>query len=316
MAGSFVRIAAVVPIRNKADVLDRCLASIYEASLLHSDTQIVLVDNGSTDGSLEIQQRFAATCTLVRSSATRVGAVRNEGARVAGDVDVFAFIDCDCEVPREFFVDVARAFGESGASAVGCEVRSPQDGHWSEVVWDALHRPGGDGPRHYINSACFCIRREWFWRINGFDETKVSSEDVDICTRLTLAGGTMWQSESLAVIHLGNPKSIAGLYRRIRWHGEGVWERGQRVQWSVTTIATLTHPVAILLGSVLGAWLLYRGHWIGLAIVFLGLVAVPAAFVAARAIQHRRRVPVVGGMALMMITFAARIDGLVRARRA
>jgi hypothetical protein len=178
-----------------------------------------------------------------------------------------------------------------------------------------LHRPGGDGPRHYINSACFAIRAEWFRRIAGFDATKSSSEDVDICRRLTAAGGTMWQSERLAILHLGNPQTVAGLYRRLRWHGEGIWEPGAPVQWSVSTICLVLFPCVTVAGVVVGVPLL-SSHPVW-AIVFLltAPLMVPLLFVIGRAVQFRRRVPVVGGVALMLITFVARLHGVIRAVR-
>jgi cellulose synthase/poly-beta-1,6-N-acetylglucosamine synthase-like glycosyltransferase len=310
-----VRLAAILPIRDKADLLARCLASVTAAAQQHGDTQVILVDNGSTDGSLAIQTQYADRATLVASTAARVGGVRNDGTRVAHDADVFVFIDCDCEVPPAFFRDVEETFVSSGAAAVGCEVYSPSQGHWSERVWDRLHRPGGDGPRHYINSACFAIRAEWFRRIAGFDATKSSSEDVDICRRLTAAGGTMWQSERLAILHLGNPQTVAGLYRRLRWHGEGIWEPGAPVQWSVSTICLVLFPCVTVAGVVVGVPLL-SSHPVW-AIVFLltAPLLVPLLFVIGRAVQFRRRVPVVGGVALMLITFVARLHGVIRAVR-
>lgn len=310
-----MRIVAVIPVKNKADVLAPCLESLRTAQQRKPDTAIVVVDNGSTDGSLAIEKRYRDGFALVHSTATRVGGVRNDGARSRPEADAYAFVDCDCIVPERFFEDVERTFIERGADAVGCEVVSPSVGHWSERVWDRLHRPGGDGPRHYINSACFCISGRSFWSIGGFDDTKRSSEDVDICRRLAAAGGTMWQSERLAVIHLGNAKSIPALYRRIRWHGEGIWEPGKGVQWSVSTFATIAHPVAIFVGVVAAIAAMPRHPWAALACVTIGLVVTPAMFVVARAVQFRRRVPVFGGMALMFITFAARLAGIFRSIR-
>lgn len=307
-----MKITAVLPVRNKADVLDACLRSVRIAAAAYADCSVIVVDNGSTDGSLRIQESYRDAFTLLRSTAARVGGVRNDGARGHPKADVYAFIDCDCIVPERFFTDVADVFAESKASAVGCEVVSDMLGHWSEVVWDKLHRPGGDGPRHYINSACFCITASWFWKINGFDEQKVSSEDVDICRRLTVAGGTMWQAERLAVIHMGNPKSLSGLYRRLRWHGEGIFEAGKGVQWSVSTIFTLLHAVVVVVGVTAGVLLLTRGRLLGAPLMLASLVSMPALFVLARAIQFRRGVPVFGGIALMMITFAARFAGMRR----
>ena len=310
-----MRLAAILPIRNKADLLERCLASVTAAAQQHGATQVVLVDNGSTDGSLAIQARCADRATLVTSMATRVGGVRNDGARVVPDADAFVFIDCDCEVPGTFFQDVADTFAASGAAAVGCEVYAPSQGHWSERVWDRLHRPGGDGPRHYINSACFAIQAAWFHRIAGFDATKSSSEDVDICRRLTAAGGTMWQSERLAILHLGNPQTVAGLYRRLRWHGEGIWEPGAPVQWSVSTICLVLFPLVTVAGVVGGVhWGASHPGWAIVSLLAAPLL-VPLLFVMGRAVQFRRRVPVVGGVVLMLITFVARLHGVIRAVR-
>ena len=307
-----MRIAAVIPVRNKADVLERCLGSIVRAAQAYPDTEVIVVDNGSSDGSIEIAQQFREQCVVIKSSAPRVGAVRNDGARRATDSEVLAFIDCDCEIPADFFVAVAATLDERGAAAVGCEVVSPANGHWSERVWDQLHRPGGDGPRHYINSACFCIRTTWFDAIRGFDEQKTSSEDVDICRRLAAAGGTMWQSERLAIVHWGNPQSVAGLFRRIRWHGEGIWEPEKGIQWSVSTAATFAYPFVVASGLGIGATLIARGDRAGWLYVLVAPLVVPLAFVFARAAQHRRAVPLIGGVALMLITFHARLAGIWR----
>jgi hypothetical protein len=282
------------------------------AADLHGETTIVLVDNGSTDGSLEIQQRYLGRCRLVATTVNRVGAVRNFGARTYPSADLFAFIDCDCVIGRTFFVDAQEIVEATGADAVGCEVVSPADGHWSEQTWDRLHRPGGDGPRHYINSACFCITAARFWKLGGFDEQKVSSEDVDICRRLANGGGTMWQSERLAVVHLGNPKSILGLYRRVRWHGEGIWERGKGLQWSVSTAAALAHPVAVVSGLLVGFVLSPEHPMLALLCTLVGLLLVPSGFVAARAIQFRRSVPWLSSIVLMSISLPARLHGLLR----
>jgi GT2 family glycosyltransferase len=314
MAGRLPQITAIVPVKNRADLLRRCLASLIAATENYGNARIVVCDNGSTDDSVRVASSMGPLVSVVHSAAPRVSGVRNDGAGLAPNADVLAFIDCDCVVPSDFFGAAIDTFKISGAAAVGCEVVSPADGHWTERAWDGLHRPGGDGPRHYINSACFCIRTDWFNRINGFDSQKVSSEDVDICRRLAAAGGTMWQSERLAVLHLGNPKTIGGLYSRIRWHGEGVWERGKGIQWSVSTIATFAHLLCVVAGLITGSILISRGMWLGVVLLLIGFVLTPLLFVVARAVQHRRLVPMLGGVGLMSITFPARLHGLLRSR--
>ncbi len=313
-----MRLAVIIPVKDRAELLKRTLDALWAAAKTAPDTgsslSVIVVDNGSTDQSRETAQRHSIRARLIDCDATTVSAVRNAGANAATAPDAFVFLDCDCEVPPNFFTAVEHAFEVSGASAVGCEVRSPVDGHWTERTWDQLHRPGGDGPRHYINSACFSIRREWFERLKGFDPSRGSSEDVDICRRLTLAGGTMWQSESLAVLHLGNPQTVGGLYRRVRWHGSGIWQRGKSYQWSPTSVATLLHGVSVVVGSLLAGLLWWLGKPVAAVVAAVaGLLFIPTGFVFARAVQFRRRVPILGGVALMMLTFTARLDALFRA---
>jgi glycosyltransferase involved in cell wall biosynthesis len=306
------QIVAILPVKNKADVLEQCLDSVSRAATARPGTRVVVVDNGSTDGSLEIARQFDATVTLVHSLATRVGAVRNDGVRSAGDADVLAFIDCDCIVPPDFFHALDELFSNEEFAAVGCEVVAPSGGHWTEVVGDALYRRGGDGYRQYINSACFCIRSEWFARINGFDEQKISSEDVDICRRLRLAGGVLWQSERLAVVHLGNPKSIVGVYARLLWHARGIYEPNKGIQWSVTTIGTILHFLSLVLALVVGVSALYRRAWWELLVPVALVLWIPAGFVVARAIEHRRMVPPIRGTVLMLVTMQARVHGVLK----
>jgi cellulose synthase/poly-beta-1,6-N-acetylglucosamine synthase-like glycosyltransferase len=306
-----MRLSVVVPVKNRAVLLDQCLRSLLHAQSLHGNAEIVVVDNGSTDGSPQVATRYAPNVQLVYSTATVVGGVRNAGA-IAPDADAFVFVDCDCEVRESFLSEVELAFEDSGAAAVGCEVISPSDGHWTEVVSDQLHRPGGDGFRSYINSACFAVRADPFRQVGGFDEFMTSSEDVDICRKLLAHGHSLYQSESLAVVHYGNPQSLVGFFSRLSWHGEGVLQQG-RFQPSFTAAASIAHALFISAGLAIAVWAMPSAPlWQRVSIPMASLGFIPAAFVAARAIQYRRSVPVCSGIALMSISLLARLNGLLR----
>jgi glycosyltransferase involved in cell wall biosynthesis len=314
-------LAVVIPVRDRSALLERCLVALQEAvgqSTRHGHPaiRVVVADHGSRDGTAAVVARFAPLVTMVHSTATTVAGVRNDGASAVPDADALVFLDADCLVPESFLVACREVLEHSRAAAIGCEVVAPADGHWTERTWDAVHRPGGDGPRHYINSACFCVRREWFHRIAGFDADRTSSEDVDICQRLLAAGATLYQSERLAVLHLGNPQSIGGVYRRVRWHNEGVISPGKGIQWSPMLLATLGHSVVTLLGSVVAVW---QAAALGLAGALAAIAAswlvVPTLFVAARRIQFHRPMPWIAGIALMSIVFPARWHGMLRGLR-
>ncbi|MBY0490106.1 MAG: glycosyltransferase [Gemmatimonadaceae bacterium] len=303
--------------RDREALLRACLTSLQASLLQYPNAYIVVVDNGSTDGSFVVGQAFGPRVSSIQSLARSIGGVRNAGAQQHGiAADAFVFVDCDCIVRPDFLPAVASVFHASGADAVGCEVISPADGHWTEVTSDALHRVGGDSFREYINSACFAVKAEAFKSIGGFDEQMTSSEDVDICRRLLKKGFRIFHSESLRVVHLGNPKSTSGFYKRLRWHGEGA-AQARPFQLSRTIAAAITHLLVSSVGlAVAVTWTLQdRNLYRAGLLLIASFLAVPTLFVAARAAQLRRPIPIANSIALMTVSMFARSHGLLRSLR-
>ena len=74
------RVSVVVPVYNVAPYLDACLESIAQQTV--ADLEVVIVDDGSTDESPAIGERFAAAdprFRLVRQANAGLGAARNTG---------------------------------------------------------------------------------------------------------------------------------------------------------------------------------------------------------------------------------------------
>ena len=62
---------------------------------------------------------------------------------------------------QQCFQNLRSVLGQHAVDATGCRVDYPVDGPWVERVWHELHRAKeGDGPRSYINSGNFAVRRE------------------------------------------------------------------------------------------------------------------------------------------------------------
>ena len=89
------RVSVVVPIYNVEPFLDECLRSI--AGQTFADLEVVMVDDGSTDGSAAIAERFAARdgrFRLISQPNAGLGAARNAGI-AASSGDHLAFVDSD-----------------------------------------------------------------------------------------------------------------------------------------------------------------------------------------------------------------------------
>jgi GT2 family glycosyltransferase len=215
-------ITVIVPVLNALATLPACLDSVLAAMKRAGVRDLVVVDNGSRDGSYElVRTRYAEHARLLRQPGIRVGQVRNVGAAGA-TTDVLAFIDSDCVVGVDYFTTMQRVFTEPSVAATGATYSLPDQPGWIERTWDALHAAPPRGPVAWINAGNFAIRRTVFEQLGAFDGTLSSGEDTQIGARLRNEGFMLYEEPLLRCVHLGNPKSIGHFFRKHVWHGMGI----------------------------------------------------------------------------------------------
>ncbi len=139
-------VSIVIPVYNSQDYLERCIRSIQNQS--YRELEIILVDDGSTDGSLDLCQREAEADARIRVIHKENGGVAS--ARNAG-MDVMTgrwllLIDGDDYIHPDMVQDLLRAAKEEKAQAAICGFeRVFADGRPSEV--HSLERQPGPGSR-------------------------------------------------------------------------------------------------------------------------------------------------------------------------
>lgn len=279
------------------------------------DVQVVVVDNNPLTSPKDPEiYRNSARATIVRSDAATIGGVRNTGVKmVLGEVDYLVFLDSDVVVRQDFFDCLVESFASpSIPTVVGCKVVAPPGGHWTELAADLIHRQPGDGPRLHMNSGCMAIRAEAFRSVGGFSNSLPANEDYDLCDRVRAIGGTIWQFESLQAIHLGNPKSVGGVFRRLRWHGRGAFSPEGKLMLSPMVLLVLLNTVSVLgtLGAAAAA--LLKGRIVGALVALLvGVVIAPFCFWFLRSLQFRRWINPTATIPLIAITLLARQVGML-----
>jgi glycosyltransferase involved in cell wall biosynthesis len=107
-------ISVVIPVLDDARLLERCLAALAAQS--RPADEIVVVDNGSTDGSAEVAR--AAGARVVAERRRGIPAANAAGLDAASG-DVLARLDADCVPPGDWLERIERAFdGDRSLSAI------------------------------------------------------------------------------------------------------------------------------------------------------------------------------------------------------
>jgi rSAM/selenodomain-associated transferase 2 len=191
-------ISVIVPVFNEAPILAQALSSLPP----DPDLEIILVDGGSTDATLEVAARFPH---IRRLQAPRGrGSQMNAGARVArGDLLVFLHVDTGLAPPHVAALRRAVADPRLGAGAFELNF-TPSTPFLKFIAWGANWRcrlwrlPYGD--------QALCVRRHLFFALGGFAQAR--PEDLDLIIRL----------RRLTRIHLLTPPVVSS-GRQWRQHG-------------------------------------------------------------------------------------------------
>lgn len=252
-------VGAVVLCKDEVATIGRCLRSLQAQT--PSPARIVVVDNGSTDGSLEIARRFADAVLEVPTG--RLGGLRNRGADYLDDADFLAFVDADCEV-RPGWVAAALERLDS-ADLVGSRTLAPPGARWVARRWAALEAAQQGRGATKVWSQHLVIRRSTFQLVGGFDEDLPTGEDADLSARVEAAGGRVYLEPTMVAVHHGFPPTIGAFLRRERWHtrAPGWYSRMRRksrllvlwaAMWSVAGAASMVRAATRGHRGPLAAW--------------------------------------------------------------
>ncbi len=228
-------VSVIVVSYNSREHLGRCLASV------RGGHEVIVVDNGSTDGSRElVRERFPEVHLLERAENRGFGAANNEGMRV-GSGRYFLILNADAWPVRDGIERlVAFADANARAAVVGPRLLNP-DGTLQRSVrgfptrWRiateyfflrklaprsrALNAFYGAGFDHhsvweadFLMGAVLLLRRDAVAEVGGFDESFfMFSEEVDLCYRMRAAGWSVLFYPGAEFVHVG------GASTRLEW---------------------------------------------------------------------------------------------------
>jgi glycosyltransferase involved in cell wall biosynthesis len=218
------QISVIIPVLNEQAVIGRCLESLSNNAFPKSAFEVIVVDNGSTDPTIDIAKSFEKTLALkvLRLEKVHISALRNRGAAEARG-RFLAFLDADCLAPATWLSNAMRLFQDPQAGVIGAHYGIPDDSTWVGRVWcqDRFAEKVGNVP--YVPAGDLLVDRKTFSAIGGFDESIQTNEDFELCERALAAGLPVRSFPALRVTHLGTPRTLLAFYRKQRWHGTHVF---------------------------------------------------------------------------------------------
>jgi glycosyltransferase involved in cell wall biosynthesis len=212
--------SVVIPVRNAEATISDCVDSLLKLDTEGGAPELVVVDNGSTDGTLAALRAFGDGIVLLHEQRRGAAAARNTG--IAGSRgEVIAFTDADCTVDPDWLALLVAALDDPGVGVAGGTILAATPANeverFGEVIHD--HRSAIE-----VYSPPYAITMSWaspravLEQTGGFDLGFLRGQDVDLSYRIVQAGYELAFVPG-AVVHHRNESTLGGLFREGFVHG-------------------------------------------------------------------------------------------------
>lgn len=290
-----VGLSFIIPAFNEEDMLPRTLASIRRHLPEQFSSQIIVVDNGSSDRTMSIASELSDVVTC-RPRAS-VGELRNVGAALA-DFPILVFLDADTELTDAWGGAIAGSVEllmNQPMTVTGSRCTSPGNNTWIERVW--FDRNPDRGQPSYVNSGHLLTTSMLFSTLRGFDPRLETGEDVDFSERARLAGAVIDPQPELLVFHHGYPTTVSEFFGRECWHGRGDYASlakflSSKVVWASVTFVLL--HLLVLIAALAGKPVVAGGGGVAVLSVCVALPVVALG---------RRRLRTIAGAAVLAYVY-------------
>ncbi len=212
-------VSIIVPVFNKVELTQQCLAALAEVTD-GVEFEVIVVDDGSTDGTQAFLQSLGGDVQIIRNECNSGFAVSCNRGAAAARGRYLVFLNNDT-IPLKGWLSamVREVEAHPDVAVVGSKLLYPDHTiqHagvvFSKSTFTPYHlyrtfpadHPAVNQRREFnaVTGACFLIRRELFDAVGRFDEGyRNSFEDVDLCLKVRDRGGRIIYQPASVLFHL------------------------------------------------------------------------------------------------------------------
>lgn len=225
-------VSIILPIRNEARYIARCLDAVLAQDWPHDRIEIVVADGMSDDGTREIIARYAAQDSRIRlldNPERIVPTALNRGLKAAHG-DVIIRVDGHAVIAPDYVRLCMQDLACCDADCVGGPIHTVGETWAARGIAMAQSSPFGVGGAafRYATKACYvdtlafgAYRRQVFEKIGLFDEMLVRNQDDEFNLRLTRAGGKIWLDPRIHSTYYAR-STLRGLGKQ--YYEYGLWK--------------------------------------------------------------------------------------------
>ncbi len=214
----FVSIAMIT--FNKKSTIEQCLASLFNLDYPRSKYEVVVVDGGSTDGTLQFLRKFPVS--IVMEAGKSRGIARNAAVKNSKG-DIVVFIDADCLATPSWLKNHVLVHENPNIFVVGGSVLRGGDSSLPTKIYHetyfAAQSPSVPPRITWDLATCNAsFKRAAFQTIGPFPEAD-RGEDTVLCWQILSGGHQTVFDPSPRVIHLHEKMTFRSLFRRMKEQG-------------------------------------------------------------------------------------------------
>lgn len=231
--------SVIIPAFNESAELPRTLAALRLAmSAQREPGEVIVVDNGSDDGTAELARAHGADC-VVEEPFKQIARARNRGAAAARSENLI-FLDADTRIEAPLLAQTLERL-RSGDAGGGSVIRfegtaKGQVGRFGIWAWERVSR----WTRTAAGSYLYC-RKEAFEAVGGFDQRLFAGEEIRLSRLLKRWGRA--EAREFRILTTAPAETSA---RKLEWYSGP-----QILGW---VVFVMVFPVAVRWRRLCGFW--------------------------------------------------------------
>ncbi len=211
-------VSVIIPTRNSARTIEKCLASIRNQS--YQNIELIVVDNNSADNTKEIASKYT---DKVFNQGPERSAQRNFGASKANGAYLLIH-DSDIYFDEDSVKECVQLMQIEKCQALILPEKSIGTGFWTKVkAFERSFYIGND----YIEAVRF-FNRDFFFSIGKYDETLTGPEDWELTTRIRKAGHKVGRTKKI-LLHDEGQLNLFGSSKKKKYYAKDMFEKYARM---------------------------------------------------------------------------------------